>query len=136
MLLSITVYCVRSVIVRIDRLLCEFRAGDWVKSFRPIVCLVGAAPALAAILLGTPSQADSGWYGGGNWPQNGGCTMVGDPAVPVCPSPKAACDSHTGGIYVSTDSMYTTVAPDGQPSARMVLMKEYDQRGFVFEDPW
>ncbi len=51
--------------------------------------------------------------------------MVGNPAVPVCPTPKAACDSHTGGIYISTDSMYTAVAPDGVSPAYWCNLKHF-----------
>ena len=41
-------------------------------------------------------------------------------------------DTVAAGIHEPNAMVVATVGPDGRPSARMVLLKELDQRGFVF----
>src|SRR3954462_13920314 len=41
-------------------------------------------------------------------------------------------DALAGEIYEPNAMALATVGPDGQPSLRMVLLKDFDARGFVF----
>jgi len=41
-------------------------------------------------------------------------------------------DAIKGGIYLPESMALGTAAPDGKPSVRLVLLKGYDERGFVF----
>jgi len=41
-------------------------------------------------------------------------------------------DTVAAGIHEPNAMVVATVGPDGRPSSRMVLLKELDQRGFVF----
>jgi pyridoxamine 5'-phosphate oxidase len=41
-------------------------------------------------------------------------------------------EAKAAGIYLPESMAVATVGPDGQPSARMMLLKQVDARGFVF----
>lgn len=41
-------------------------------------------------------------------------------------------EARTAGVHVPEAMAVATATPDGQPSARMVLLKAFDERGFVF----
>ena len=41
-------------------------------------------------------------------------------------------DALAGEIYEPNAMALATVGPDGQPSLRMVLLKDFDRHGFVF----
>mgnify|MGYP001144649993 FL=1 len=41
-------------------------------------------------------------------------------------------DAIRSGLYLPESAALGTASPEGRPSARFVLLKGYDQRGFVF----